>query len=86
MCLKPSFFAGVSLIVSLRSAAQLSYKNVQNVINGLPLGDAPVHPDHDAAAIEHDIKLLQVRSIRYIYSKAHGSVLEYLKAPAGTEI
>ncbi|KAF8529132.1 SSD1 protein [Hysterangium stoloniferum] len=43
----------------IKSAAQLAYKNVQNVIDGKTLGDSAVIPDHDSSEIEHDIKILQ---------------------------
>ncbi|GJJ07553.1 hypothetical protein Clacol_001755 [Clathrus columnatus] len=42
----------------IKSSAQLSYKDALDVINGLPLGNVAVHPDWEAAAVEHDIKLL----------------------------
>ena len=41
----------------IRSSAQLSYTNAQDVIDGKLLG-VPVAPEHDASAIEHDIKIL----------------------------
>lgn len=41
-----------------RSAAKLTYNNAQDVIEGKPLGDIAVIPEHDASAIEHDIKAL----------------------------
>ena len=41
----------------IRSSAQLSYSNAQDVIDGKLIG-IPVAPDHDASAIEHDIKTL----------------------------
>lgn len=41
-----------------RSAAKLTYNNTQDVIEGKPLGDVVVIPEHDASAIEHDIKAL----------------------------
>ena len=44
-----------------RSAAKLSYTNAQDVIDGKGLGDVSVIPEHEASAIEGDIKLLQVR-------------------------
>nr|GAT59474.1 cell wall biogenesis protein phosphatase [Mycena chlorophos] len=43
----------------IKSAAQLSYKDAQNVIEGKGLGSAPVAPDHAAVDIEHDIKILE---------------------------
>jgi protein SSD1 len=43
----------------LRSAAKLSYQEAQDVIEGKVLGSIPVTPEHDAAGIEHDIKVLQ---------------------------
>lgn len=42
----------------IRSSAQLSYSNAQDVIDGKLLGGVPVAPEHDASAIEHDIKIL----------------------------
>ncbi|KAJ3525487.1 hypothetical protein NM688_g8396 [Phlebia brevispora] len=42
----------------IKSAAQLTYDTVQAVIDGKPLGDVPVIPEHNAADIEHDIKIL----------------------------
>ena len=41
-----------------RSAAKLSYTDAQNVIDGKPLGEVPVIPEHNAADIAHDIKIL----------------------------
>ncbi|KIK68095.1 hypothetical protein GYMLUDRAFT_36925 [Collybiopsis luxurians FD-317 M1] len=41
----------------VRSAAQLSYEDAQNVIEGKTLGEVPVTPEHDASDIEHDIKV-----------------------------
>lgn len=41
----------------VKSSAQLSYANAQDVIDGKIL-DIPVAPEHDASAIEHDIKFL----------------------------
>lgn len=41
-----------------RSAAQLHYSDVQNVIEGKTLGGVAVAPEHDASALEHDIKAL----------------------------
>ena len=35
-----------------------SYHEAQNVIDGKPLGGVPVSPEHDASALEHDIKSL----------------------------
>ena len=42
----------------LRPAVQLTYGHAQSVIDGKPLGDVPVIPEHNAADIEHDIKIL----------------------------
>ncbi|KZS97962.1 RNB-domain-containing protein [Sistotremastrum niveocremeum HHB9708] len=42
----------------IRSAAKLSYSHAQAVIDGKSLGDVPVGPEHDASAIERDIKTL----------------------------
>lgn len=43
----------------IKSAAKLSYTNAQDVIDGKGLGDVSVIPEHEASAIEGDIKLLQ---------------------------
>ncbi|TRM67780.1 hypothetical protein BD626DRAFT_396015 [Schizophyllum amplum] len=42
----------------IRSAAQLSYSNAQDVIEGRVLGDVAVVPEHNASDIEHDIRVL----------------------------
>jgi protein SSD1 len=42
----------------IRSSAKLSYENVQDVIEGKILGGVPVAPEHEAADIAHDIKVL----------------------------
>ena len=42
----------------IKSSAQLSYANAQDVIEGKVLGGVPVAPEHDASAIEHDIRIL----------------------------
>jgi len=42
----------------IKSSAQLSYENAQDVIDGKVLGGVPVAPEHEASAIEHDIKIL----------------------------
>ncbi|KAI0347280.1 RNB-domain-containing protein [Trametopsis cervina] len=42
----------------VKSAAQLSYENAQDVIEGKILGGVPVIPEHDAGDIAHDIKIL----------------------------
>ncbi|TFY81870.1 hypothetical protein EWM64_g2137 [Hericium alpestre] len=42
----------------IKSAAKLTYANAQDVIDGKVLGDVPVIPEHDASAVEHDIKVL----------------------------
>lgn len=42
----------------IKSSAQLSYANAQDVIDGKLLAEIPVAPEHDASAIEHDIKIL----------------------------
>ena len=46
------------LIAPIRSATKLSYSNCQDVIDGKPLGEVPVIPEHNAADIAHDIKIL----------------------------
>jgi protein SSD1 len=48
----------------------LDYQAAQDVIEGKVLGNVPVAPEHDAAAIEHDIKVLhdlaqQLRARRF---------------------
>lgn len=43
----------------IKSAAQLSYTDAQNVIEGKTLGSVPVIPEHNAADIAHDIKVLE---------------------------
>jgi protein SSD1 len=42
----------------LRPAARLAYKDAQDVIEGKVLGGVPVVPEHDAADIAHDIRVL----------------------------
>lgn len=42
----------------IKSATKLSYSKVQSVIDGKTLGDVPVIPEHNAADIAHDIKIL----------------------------
>ncbi|KAL0574675.1 Translational repressor [Marasmius crinis-equi] len=42
----------------IRSATKLSYDDAQNVIEGRTLGSVPVTPEHGAADIEHDVKIL----------------------------
>jgi len=42
----------------VKSSAQLSYANAQDAIDGEVLGGIPVTPEHDASAIEHDVKIL----------------------------
>lgn len=41
-----------------RSGAQLSYEQVQSVLEGRGLGSAPVALEHEAVDIEHDIEIL----------------------------
>ena len=60
----------VALTNPLRSATKLSYSNVLDVIDGKPLGEVPVIPEHNAADVAHDIKILddlarQLRSRRF---------------------
>ncbi|KAJ7368360.1 SSD1 protein [Mycena albidolilacea] len=43
----------------IKSAAKLAYKDAQNVIEGQSLGSVAVAPEHGAADIEHDIKVLE---------------------------
>lgn len=52
----------------IKSSAKLAYEDAQNVIEGRSLGS--VAPEHDAAGIEHDIKVLdslakQMRARRF---------------------
>jgi protein SSD1 len=42
-----------------RSAAQLSYKDAQSVLDGKPWGAVAVAPEHEVVDVQHDIKLLQ---------------------------
>jgi len=42
----------------VKQSAQLSFANAQDAIDGKVLGGIPVHPGHDASAIEHDVKIL----------------------------
>ena len=42
----------------IKSSAQLSYANAQDVIDGKVLGGIPVAPEHDASEIEHDLRIL----------------------------
>lgn len=42
-----------------RSASKLAYADAQNVIEGKAFGDVTVIPQHDAADIAHDIKILE---------------------------
>ncbi|KZO93722.1 RNB-domain-containing protein [Calocera viscosa TUFC12733] len=42
----------------IRSAAKLSYANAQNVIDGRPLGNVELTPEHAASEVEEDIKML----------------------------
>ncbi|KAJ8086695.1 Translational repressor [Marasmius tenuissimus] len=42
----------------IRSASKLSYDDAQNVIEGKTLGSVPVVPEHGAADVEHDVKIL----------------------------
>ncbi|KAG6816929.1 hypothetical protein H0H87_001631 [Tephrocybe sp. NHM501043] len=43
----------------IKSAAQLSYSDAQNIIEGKGLGSVPVAPEHEARDIEHDVRNLQ---------------------------
>lgn len=54
------------MTVSFRSAARLTYKNAQDVIEGKSLGAVPVLPEFDAVDVEHDIRVLHglAKSIR----------------------
>ncbi|OJT03785.1 Virulence protein SSD1 [Trametes pubescens] len=54
----------------IKSAAKLSYSDAHGVIDGKSLGDVPVIPEHDAAGISQDIKVLddiakQLRARRF---------------------
>jgi protein SSD1 len=42
----------------IKSAAKLTYENAQDAIEGKILGDVVVAPEHDASAIQNDIKIL----------------------------
>ncbi|EIN10370.1 RNB-domain-containing protein [Punctularia strigosozonata HHB-11173 SS5] len=44
---------------AIKSAAKLAYADVQNVLDGKPLGGVPVTPEHGASDLEHDLKILQ---------------------------
>ncbi|CAK5262684.1 unnamed protein product, partial [Mycena citricolor] len=44
----------------IKSAAQLAYRDAQNVIEGKSLGSVAVAAEHAAVDIEHDIKILEV--------------------------
>jgi len=54
----PSVQSANLLIHYSRSASKLSYQEVQNVIEGKPLGDIPIIPEHDAQGLACDIKVL----------------------------
>lgn len=59
----------IDLIITLRSAAKLTYGDAQDIIEGKILGQVPVTPEHNAADIAHDIRTLndlatQLRSRR----------------------
>ncbi|EPQ59425.1 RNB-domain-containing protein [Gloeophyllum trabeum ATCC 11539] len=54
----------------VKSAANLNYPEAQDAIEGKPLGEVPVAPEHSAQALEHDIKVLnelaqQLRARRF---------------------
>ena len=51
-----------------RSAGQLAYRNVQDVIDGKSLGNVPIAPEYEAGDIEHDIKLLTVCTIMFVFA------------------
>ncbi|KAG6837429.1 hypothetical protein H0H93_009523 [Arthromyces matolae] len=65
----------------IKSAAKLSYQDVQNIIEGKGIGSVPVAPEHEARDVEHDVRNLQdlaqqLRSSRF----EHGTLsLESLK-------
>ena len=42
----------------IKSAAKLSYGTVQGVMDGKPLGDVSVTPEHQVSSVENDITLL----------------------------
>lgn len=44
----------------IKSAAKLAYKDAQNAIERKPLGSIAVAGEHDASAIERDVRELQV--------------------------
>lgn len=53
-----SFFH-LLIFLFVRSAAKLAYTDAQKVIEGQTLGGVAVTPEHDAADIAHDIKILE---------------------------
>ncbi|THH15558.1 hypothetical protein EW146_g4930 [Bondarzewia mesenterica] len=46
-------------VIKKWSAAKLSYSEAQGVIEDKPLGGVPVMPEHNASAVEHDIRVSQ---------------------------
>lgn len=42
----------------IKSTAKLSYEMVQRVLDGEPLADVSVTPEHDVSSVENDIRLL----------------------------
>ena len=54
-----SFLLLLVNVRSTRSTAKLAYTDAQRVIEGKVLGDVSVTPEHDAAGIAHDIKVLE---------------------------
>jgi protein SSD1 len=58
VCCTYPHFQTLIVCIFVRSSAKLSYQDADNIINGKSLGDVSVIPDHDAAGIEHDVKIL----------------------------
>ena len=60
----------------IKSAAKLAYSDAQAVIEGKPLGNVAVIPEHNAADIAHDLKVLddiakQLRERRFQKGSLH---------------
>ena len=59
----------------LRSAAKLSYQDAQGVINGKALTGVSVIPEHEASAIEHDVRILEGLSKQMRIRRFHDGAL-----------
>ncbi|KAK7470586.1 Translational repressor [Stygiomarasmius scandens] len=59
----------------IRSAAQLSYQDAQNVIEGKTIGSVPVIPEQNASDIEHDIKILDELAKKLFAQRKENGVL-----------